>query len=452
MESMAEPPQDPRRLVPSVDRLLGESAVSRLVEVYGRDLVRVHAQRQLAALRAEIAAAGGGEESLEALGARVEAALRAESGGLRRVLNATGVWIHTNLGRAPLPRSVIARLGRLLDAGCDLELDLESGRRGRRQRAVEPLLRAATGAEAAMAVNNNAAALLLAFAALGRGRQAIVSRGELVEIGGAFRIPEILAAAGVELVEVGTTNRTRLADYAAALGPRTALFLKVLPSNYRISGFVAAVEPEALVDLGRRHGVPVLVDEGSGLLRRHPAPQLREHPSVQELVAAGCDLVASSGDKLLGGPQAGIVVGRQELVAQLLRHPLYRALRPDRMQLAALAEVLRAHLRGAAMPLDRMWPEPVAHRARLARLAVSTGAEIVPADAYLGGGSAPEAPIPGEALALAADNDLDRRLRLGEPAVVGYVRDGKVMLDLRTVAEEDDEALLAALRAAQAAR
>lgn len=414
--------------------------------------MRVHAQRQLAALRAEIAAAGGGEESLQVLGARVEAALRAESGGLRRVLNATGVWIHTNLGRAPLPRAVIARLGPLLDAGCDLELDLESGRRGRRQRAVEPLLRAATGAEAAMAVNNNAAALLLAFAALGRGRQAIVSRGELVEIGGAFRIPEILAAAGVELVEVGTTNRTRLADYAAALGPETALLLKVLPSNYRISGFVAAVEPEALVDLGRRHGVPVLVDEGSGLLRRHPAPQLREHPSVEELVAAGCDLVASSGDKLLGGPQAGIVVGRQELVAQLLRHPLYRALRPDRMQLAALAEVLRAQLRGEAMPLDRMWPEPAAHRSRLARLAASTGAEIVPADAYLGGGSAPEAPIPGEALALHAEGDLDRRLRLGEPAVVGYVRDGKVMLDLRTVDPEDDETLLAALRAAQAAR
>ena len=452
MESMAEPPQDPRRLVPSVDRLLGESAVSRLIEVYGRDLVRVHAQRQLAALRAEIAAARGGEESLQALAARVEAALRAESGGLRRVLNATGVWIHTNLGRAPLPRAVIARLGPLLDAGCDLELDLESGRRGRRQRAVEPLLRAATGAEAAMAVNNNAAALLLSFAALGRGRQAIVSRGELVEIGGAFRIPEILSAAGVELVEVGTTNRTRLADYAAALGPRTALLLKVLPSNYRISGFVAAVEPGALVDLGRRHGVPVLVDEGSGLLRRHPAPQLREHPAVEELVAAGCDLITSSGDKLLGGPQAGIVVGRRELVAQLLRHPLYRALRPDRMQLAALAEVLRLHLRGAAMPLDRMWPEPGAHRARLARLAASTGAEIVPADAYLGGGSAPEAPIPGEALALPAGGELDRRLRLGEPAVVGYVREGRLVLDLRTVDPEDDGALLAALQAVAAAR
>src|SRR4029079_5201947 len=176
-------------------------------------------------------------------------------------------------------------------------------------------------------------------------------------------------------------------DYAAALGPRTALLLKVLPSNYRISGFVAAVEPEALVELGRRHGVPVLVDEGSGLLRRHPAPQLREHPAVEELVAAGCDLVASSGDKLLGGPQAGIVVGRQEFVAQLLRHPLYRALRPDRMQLAALSEVLLAQLRGEAMPLDRMWPEPGAHRARLARLAASTGAEIVPAAAYLGGGA-----------------------------------------------------------------
>jgi L-seryl-tRNA(Ser) seleniumtransferase len=301
-------------------------------------------------------------------------------------------------------------------------------------------------------VNNCAAAALLVLSVLAADGETIVSRGELVEIGGAFRIPDILIAAGVELVEVGTTNRTRLADYAAALGPETALLLKVLPSNFRISGFVAAVPPEALADLGRRHGVPLLVDEGSGLLRRHPAPQLRDHPSIEELVAAGCDLVAASGDKLLGGPQAGIVVGRQELVARLLRHPLYRALRPDRMQLAALAEVLRAHLRGEAMPLERMWPEPGAHRARLERLAASTGAEIVPANAYLGGGSAPESPIPGEALALPGVGDLDRRLRLGEPSVVGYVRDGKLVLDLRTVAPEDDEALLAALQAVGAAR
>ncbi len=453
---MDESPQDPRRQIPSVDRLMGELAVSRLIEVYGRDLVRVHVQNDLAALRGEVGAAGvpvppgALESALAGLPARVEETLRREAGGLRRVLNATGVFLHTNLGRAPLPRDVIAGLAPLLDASCDLEYDLESGRRGHRQRSVQPLLRAATGAEAAMVVNNNAGALLLACAALGAGREVIVSRGELVEIGGSFRIPEILATAGARLVEVGTTNRTRLADYAAALSPRTGLLLKVLPSNYRMSGFVAAVGPEALADLGRRHGVAVLVDEGSGLLRPHPAPQLRGHPAVSELLAAGCDLVASSGDKLLGGPQAGILVGRQALLAELQRHPLYRALRPDRLQLLALGGVLRARLRGATLPIDRMWPDPQTHRARLERLAGATGARIVPADAFLGGGSAPEAPIPGEALALPAGGGLERRLRLGEPAVVGYVRDDLLILDLRTVASEDDESLVAALIAARA--
>jgi L-seryl-tRNA(Ser) seleniumtransferase len=435
--------------------LLGESAVSRLIGVYGRDLVRVHVRRQLAALRAAAVeapagAAGDLTGAREGLVERVEAGLRAASGGLRRVLNATGVFVHTNLGRAPLPRGFLGRLEPLVDAGCDLEFDLASGRRGKRQRVVEPLLVAATGAEAALVVNNNAAALLLACAALGRDREAIVSRGELVEIGGSFRVPDILATAGVELVEVGTTNRTRLADYAGALSPRTALLLKVLPSNYRISGFVAAVDPAALADLGRRHGVPVLVDEGSGLLRPHVAPQLAAHPSVAELVAAGCDLVAASGDKLLGGPQAGLIVGKRALVDALLRHPLYRALRPDRLRLAALAEILRGGLRGDVLPLDRMWPAAGAHRARLERLAAMTGAEIVPADAYLGGGSAPEEPIRGEALALPARDGLEGRLRLGDPAVVGYVREGRLILDLRTVAPADDEALLAALRAAGA--
>jgi L-seryl-tRNA(Ser) seleniumtransferase len=416
--------------------------------------VRVHVQSELARLRDLAGAAGGPPPEVVAaltdLPARLEAALRREAGGLRRVLNATGVFLHTNLGRAPLPRGVIADLGPLLDASCDLEYDLESGRRGHRQRAVEPLLRLATGAEAAMVVNNNAGALLLALAALGGGREAIVSRGELVEIGGSFRIPEILAAAGARLVEVGTTNRTRLADYAAALSPRTGLVLKVLPSNYRLTGFVAAVAPEALADLGRRHGVPVLVDEGSGLLRPHPAPQLRAHPAVSELVAAGCDLVASSGDKLLGGPQAGILAGRQAIVVQLQRHPLYRALRPSRLQLLALAGVVRARLRGEMLPMDRLWPEPQEHRARLERLAAATGARIVAADAFLGGGSAPEEPIPGEALAVPAGGGLERRLRLGEPAVVGYVRDDLLILDLRTVAPEDDESLVAALAAARA--
>src|SRR5579862_3306019 len=370
---------DARRALPQLDRLLEDPAVAALSALYGREQVKVQARRMLAALRerlgatqAEPALAPESAESAETppaiagiadvarLAERLAAELRAALGGpLRRVLNATGVFVHTNLGRAPLPRAVAAALPPLLDAYCDLEIDLPSGRRGQRNGRVERLLTAATGAAAALAVNNNAAALLLCLAALARNREVVVSRGELVEIGGSFRIPEILTAAGARLVEVGTTNRTRLADYESAVGPATALLLKVFPSNFRLSGFVAAVTPRELVELGRRVGVPVLVDEGSGLLLpRTPRtpPQLAEHPSLAELMDLGCDLACGSGDKLLGGPQAGLLLGRRDLLASCRRHPFYRALRPDRTALAALEAVLRLHLTGAPMPLDRMWP------------------------------------------------------------------------------------------------
>jgi L-seryl-tRNA(Ser) seleniumtransferase len=293
-------------------------------------------------------------------------------------------------------------------------------------------------------VNNNAAALVLALATHARGKEVVVSRGELVEIGGSFRIPEILASAGASLVEVGATNRTRLADYERALRAETALLLKVFPSNFRQSGFVAAVEPSALAELGHARGVPLLVDEGSGLLRPHRAPQLAGHPSLADLMAAGCDLACGSADKLLGGPQGGILLGRADLVDPCRKNPLYRALRPDRMALAALEGVLRLHLADAELPMDRLWPEPGAHRARLERLAAALGADIVQADAYLGGGSAPEAAIPGEALALPGKEAVLARLRLGDPPVVGYLNRGRLLLDLRTVAPEDDDALLAA--------
>ena len=496
---------DARRALPQLDRLLDDPAVAALVALYGREQVKVQARRLLAGLRERLAE-GPAAPTLPAapeapdapelaaeiaqLPLRLTAELQAALGGaVRRVLNATGVFVHTNLGRAPLPRSVAASLPPLLDAYCDLEIDLATGRRGQRNGRVERLLTAATGAAAALAVNNNAAALLLCLAALARDREVVVSRGELVEIGGSFRIPEILTAAGARLVEVGTTNRTRVADYESAVGPATALLLKVYPSNFRLSGFVAAVTPRELVELGKRVGVPVLVDEGSGLLLpRTPRtpPQLAEHPSLSELMALGCDLACGSGDKLLGGPQAGLLLGRRDLLARCRRHPFYRALRPDRTALAALEAVLRLHLIGAAMPLDRMWPDPAAHRERLERAvaalrspaaagnaeatdsppAVDAGgsagttgsagspgghiAEIVPADAFLGGGSAPEAPIPGEALSLPGGDDLLARLRQGEPPVIGYLRHGRLLLDLRTVAPEDDEELLGAVRRALA--
>jgi L-seryl-tRNA(Ser) seleniumtransferase len=365
------------------------------------------------------------------------------------VLNATGILIHTNLGRSPLPAEVARALPALVDAYCDLELDLATGRRGDRNRRVEGLLRAVTGAEAALVVNNNAAALLLALVALASGRRVVVSRGELVEIGGSFRIPEILAAAGVELVEVGTTNRTRLADYDAAIGSGTALLLRIFPSNYRMSGFVESVSAEALVDLGRRRGVPVLVDEGSGLLAPHRSLELREHQSLSALAALGCELACGSGDKLLGGPQAGIVVGRERAVRACARHPLYRALRPDRITLAALELVLRRHLAGLEAPLDRMWPDPEAHGRRVRAAAAALRGEVAVVLGYLGGGSAPEQGIPGEAVVLPQDDALLQRLREGEPPVVAYQKDGRLVLDLRTIDPADDASLIAAVAAAR---
>ena len=442
---------DARRDIPPLDRLLADPAVARLIPLYGRDRVRVQAQRTVEDLRRLLAggAAPRREElasELARLPGRIAAAVEASLGRpLRRVINATGIFLHTNLGRAPLPADVARALPPLLDAACDLEIDLTTGRRGERNRRVEALLTALTGAEAALVVNNNAAALVLALAALARDREVVVSRGELVEIGGSFRIPEILAASGTRLVEVGSTNRTRLADYERAIGPGTAVLLKVFPSNFRQIGFVEAVEPAALAALGNARGVPVLVDEGSGLLRPHSARQLASHPSLSELAAAGCDLACGSGDKLLGGPQAGILVGRAELLARCRRHPLYRALRPDRTALAALEGVLRLHLAGAPLPLDRLWSDPAAQRARLAAAAARLGAELVPAEAFVGGGCAPERPIPGEALALAGDEALLCRLRQGDPPVVGYLRAGRLLLDLRTVDPGDDDELLAAV-------
>jgi L-seryl-tRNA(Ser) seleniumtransferase len=445
---------DARRRLPSVDRLMSEPVVGRLIELYGRDLVRVQVRGELEELRRRLSS--GDEETagelaavVEGLPARLARRLDSTLGHrLARVLNATGVFLHTNLGRSPLPEAVAGALPALLTAYCDLEIDLDSGRRGNRNRRAGRLLAALTGAGGGLVVNNNAAALTLILAAVAAGREVIVSRGELVEIGGSFRIPEILANAGCRLVEVGTTNRTRLSDYAAAIGSETAALLKVHPSNYLVTGFVASVSAPALAELGRDRGVPVVMDEGSGLLRPHPAPQLAGHPSFSELIRDGFDLVCGSGDKLLGGPQAGLIAGEAELVESCRRHPLYRAFRPDRATFAALEEVLRLHLAGAPMPVDRLWPDAEAHRARLEKIASAIDAEIVEAEAFLGGGAAPEAPIPGTALALPGEEALLLRLRQASPPVVGYIRGGRLILDPRTVDPRDDDALVASARAA----
>lgn len=445
-----------RRRLPAVGRLLADPTLGHLARLYGRDVVRVQARRELDLLRAELATSVGDEAAIDgalaALPSRIATQLEARLGTrLRRVINATGIAVHTNLGRSPLPPEVIAEIVPLLGGYCDLEMDLESGRRSERNRRVGHLLQTLVGAEAAMVANNNAGALVLALATLAAGREVIVSRGELVEIGGSFRIPEILEAAGARLVEVGTTNRTRLADYERAITADTALLLKVHPSNYRLTGFVATVEPTALASLGHAREIPVLIDEGSGLLRPSPRSQLRDHPSIAELLAAGCDLVCGSGDKLLGGPQAGLLVGRRDLIERCRRHPLARVLRPDRFAFAALEAVLRHHLAGRPLPLDALWTDPATHRQRLERLAARLGAEIVAGDAFIGGGAAPEAAVTGEVLALHEPLDLLARLRTGEPPVVAYLRDGRLMLDLRTVVPVDDDALASAIEAARRA-
>jgi L-seryl-tRNA(Ser) seleniumtransferase len=454
---MTEPSiQDPRRRLPSVDRLLAEPEFEHLAKLYGRDQVRSRLRLELESLRNRLAVSGGSEsESIDsamaALRLRVSGGLVAELGrGLKRVLNATGIFLHTNLGRAPLPRDIAAELPAFLNAYCDLEFDLEAGRRGERNRRATRLLEALTGAEGALVANNNAGALVLVLSTLAKGREVVVSRGELVEIGGSFRVPDILQAAGATLVEVGTTNRTRLSDYANAIGPDTGLLLKVHPSNYLVSGFVESVAAEPLARLAHDHQLPMLMDEGSGLLRPHPAPQLAGHPSFQELLVNGCDLVCGSGDKLLGGPQAGLLAGRADLVERCRRHPLYRALRPDRTVFCALEAVLRLHLSGGSLPIDRLWPDPQAHRARLVLLAGRLSAKVVEAQAFIGGGAAPEKPIPGDALALPGESALLERLRAGEPPVIGYIREGALILDLRTIDPEDDEALAAAVLEAMA--
>jgi len=361
---------------------------------------------------------------------------------LRRVLNATGVIVHTNLGRAPLATEALARVHEVARGYSNLELDLDDGTRGSRQDHLAALVRRLTGADAALVVNNNAAAVLLALAALAEGREVVVSRGELVEIGDGFRIPDVLAHSGARLVEVGTTNRTRAADYERAIGPNTALVLRVHQSNFRLVGFTELPRLADVAAVAHAHGLPLVDDLGSGVLAEIPG-----EPSARESLAAGADLVCFSGDKLLGGPQAGIVAGRAELVEQLRRHPLQRALRVDKLTLAALEGTLLLHLdKPARVPVLRMLGEDVeVVRARATRLAELTGGTVEETVARVGGGALPLAELPSFACAL--DESLAGPLREGEPPVVGIVRDGKLLLDCRTLADDELDEVAAAAHA-----
>ncbi|MGY2128409.1 L-seryl-tRNA(Sec) selenium transferase [Blastococcus sp. SYSU DS0617] len=425
-------PADPRRSVPRTDALLAEPAVQAAVERLGRELVKA----AIAGVQGRIRAAE--LPAADAVGAVLDA-LPPTAGSLRPVLNATGVLVHTNLGRAPLSPAAIEAI--TAAAGTtDVELDLASGRRGPRgEAAIGALLDAVPAAEAAIVVNNCAAALALVATALGQGRELVIARGELVEIGDGFRIPELLEATGARLREVGTTNRVALEDYRRVLGPDTGAVLKVHPSNFVVRGFTRAVEVRELAGGLSGTGIPLVADVGSGLLRPHPA--LPEEPDLQSTLAAGADLVLSSGDKLLGGPQAGLVLGRTDLVQRLRRHPLYRALRVDKTTLAAL----EATLRGPVPPVQQLLaarPDELRARARavLERLtAAGIDADVVDAPARVGGGGAPEHPLAGVAVSLPAG--FAAPLRLGERPVVGYLEDGRTLLNLRSLSPADDGAL-----------
>ena len=421
------------------DRLRALPPVDRLATAVARAELRDRRVEILAGAENEVDLVAGARERLRP--------------SLRRVLNATGVIVHTNLGRAPLAPAARAAVARAARGYTNLELDLAGGGRASRHDHVEGLLRELTGAEASAVVNNCAAAVLLAVSALaGPGREVIASRGQLIEIGGGFRMPEVVAQAGARLVEVGTTNRTRLADYEAALGPETGALLRAHPSNFRAVGFVEEVDVEALCGLG----VAVIDDVGSGVLA-DGLDVLAGEPSVRRSVRAGAALVAFSGDKLLGGPQAGILVGTEAAVTACRRHPLARAVRIDKLSLAALEATLALYrdpaLARSALPVLAMLTVDDAElRSRADRLAAATGGEVIGAVARVGGGALPLLELPGPAVSLdpgpAGADALAAALRAGDPAVVGRIEHGRVLLDPRTLAPEEVDAAATAVAAA----
>jgi L-seryl-tRNA(Ser) seleniumtransferase len=430
------------RDLPSVDRLLADEALAAAP----RPLATAAARSALERAREAIQAGGDPGDVASAARAELE---RLRSPSLRRVLNATGVIVHTNLGRAPLAPAALSRIHEVGGAYSNLELDLTSGARGSRQDHLADVLCRLTGAEAALVVNNNAAAVLLALAALAEGREVLVSRGELVEIGDGFRIPDVLARSGARMVEVGTTNRTRAADYERAIGAETGALLRVHQSNFRIVGFTEQPGLSDLARLAKRARLPLVDDLGSGSLL-----DVGDEPTAAASIAAGADLVCFSGDKLLGGPQAGVVVGRAVLVERLRRHPLQRALRADKLTLAALEGTLalladpeRAR---REIPVLRMLDEPLETvRERAERLGSLVGGELEETVARVGGGALPLAELPSAACAV--EEALAVPLRLGEPPVVGIVRDGRLLLDARTLsADEIDEVAHAVLQARSA--
>ena len=432
------------RDLPSVDELAREARL----QAFGHGAAVTAARTALAQARKDIRS---GADPGDVVARAVEELERPARPRLRRVLNATGVVLHTNLGRAPLAQAAIDRVNEIARGYSNLEYDLPEGGRGSRHDHLAELLRHLTGAEAALVVNNNAAAVLLTLTALADGREVLVSRGELLEIGDGFRIPEVLARSGARLVEVGTTNRTEARDYERAIGAETALILRVHQSNFRVVGFTERPALSELAAVAARHDRPLVDDLGSGRLLPSTSLLLGDEPGVVESVAAGVDLVCFSGDKLLGGPQAGVIVGRGELVERLRRHPLQRALRIDKLGLAALEGTLALALdperARRELPVLRALEEPAEIvRARAERLAAAVDGEVEDTVARVGGGALPLVELPS--FACAVEEALATSLRTGEPPVIAVVRDGRTLLDCRTLTDaEADEAAAAVARA-----
>jgi L-seryl-tRNA(Ser) seleniumtransferase len=434
--------------MPAMHRLLDEPVLAEYQATLGREQVKRAVEQVLDRARAS-GRTDGYAVIVERIAARLEE-MRTQA--LVPVINGTGIIVHTNLGRAPLAKEALEAIARLARGYSNLEYDLEAGERGSRYERASGLLREVTGAEQALVVNNCAAAVLLALDTLAKGREVVVARNQLVEIGGGFRVPEVLERSGATLVEVGTTNRVYIEDFERALSPRTALLLRTHPSNYRIEGFVHDVSGSELARLGHRTGVPVVEDLGSGALFDLAAYGLAHERTVQEALADGIDLVTFSGDKLLGGPQAGIIAGRAPLIARLRSNPLLRALRVDKTTLAALAATLRLYRDQAArerIPIYRMLTTPFAQLRRRAEayVAALSNVSAVESVAYAGGGAIPQERIESLAVAVATPRPdlLAAGLRCGEPAIVGRVEDGRLLLDLRTIAPEEDEAVIGAL-------
>jgi len=443
------------RHLPSVDRLISDQRMQRLEEDYSHPFVLQVVRQHLEEVRLHIAQgepAPSFDRLVESICERLDSLAEPS---LCPVINATGVLLHTNLGRAPLSQEAVVAMELSAKGYTNLEIDIDSGKRGSRQVHIESLLCQLTGAEAALVVNNNASAVLLALSALAKGKEVIVSRGQAVEIGGGFRIPSVMRQSGAKLVEVGTTNRTYLSDYEEAVTPRTAALLRVHSSNFRVVGFAQSVAIEELTQLGERYGLTVLDDLGSGCLLDTARFGLDPEPTVQQSIAAGVGLAMFSADKLLGGPQAGIIVGQGSLVAKLQRHPLARTVRIDKIRLAGLAVTLIHYLKGEAetkIPVWRMISMPleeIEERAQKWHQFLGGAASIVEGASVVGGGSLPGGTLPTRLVAISGRGkvkELADKLRRGSPLVIGRIENDLLLLDPRTVLLEEEEALLSRLK------